>query len=154
MGITIRPAAAADLPRIAEIERRSFSDPWSAASFRSLLDEPHGWFAVAVDDDGERGGEVLGYAVAWFVVDEGEIANLAVAPAARRRHIGAALLDAAIAAGAAQGAETIFLEVRESNAAARTLYASRGFAEIGRRRGYYRRPVEDAVVMRLELRPA
>ena len=139
----IRPATASDVDAIVHIERASFGDPWSPASFRSLLDNPHVYFAVATDDD-----VVTGYVVAWFVVDEAEIANLAVAPPSRGRRVGATLLDAALDAARARGAVSVFLEVRDSNAGARALYASRGFAQIGRRRGYYRKPVEDAVVMR------
>jgi ribosomal-protein-alanine N-acetyltransferase len=86
--------------------------------------------------------------VAWFAADEGEIANLAVREPTRRRGIGAALLDAALAEGTRRGAANMYLEVRESNEAARRLYASRGFEEIGRRRRYYRHPVEDAIVLR------
>jgi [ribosomal protein S18]-alanine N-acetyltransferase len=142
-GMRLRPAVAADIDAIVHIERASFGDPWSPASFRSLLDNPHVFFAVATDDD-----VVAGYVVAWFVVDEAEVANLGVAPHSRGRRIGAMLLDAALDAARQRGAASVFLEVRDSNAGARALYASRGFAEIGRRRGYYRKPVEDAVVMR------
>ena len=141
--LRIRPAGAPDIDDIVHIERASFGDPWSPASFRSLLDNPHVYFAVATDDD-----VVAGYVVAWFVVDEAEVANLAVAPPSRGRRIGATLLDAALDAARARGAASVFLEVRDSIAGARALYASRGFAQIGRRRGYYRKPVEDAVIMR------
>jgi len=70
----------------------------------------------------------------------------------RRQGIGASLLDAALAEGRRRGAQNMYLEVRESNSAARRLYASRGFEELGRRRGYYKRPVEDAIVLRLEMK--
>jgi ribosomal-protein-alanine N-acetyltransferase len=99
----------------------------------------------------DAGGEVRGYIVAWFVLDEGEIGNLAVADEARRNGVGARLLDGAIAAVRTAGVDALYLEVRDSNAAARALYASRGFVEVGRRRDYYRRPKEDALVLRLEL---
>jgi ribosomal-protein-alanine N-acetyltransferase len=100
----------------------------------------------------DRVGDVLGYSVTWFVSDESEIANLAVAPAARRGGVGALLLDMVLAASESAGARAIFLEVRESNNAARRLYASRDFTVVGRRKEYYRRPVEDALVMRRVLR--
>jgi ribosomal-protein-alanine N-acetyltransferase len=138
---------AADIEQVLEIERASFSDPWRERSFASLIDDPRVFFAAATAGS----PEVLGYVVAWFVLDEGEIANLAVAPSARRRGVGATLLDAAIAAARERQIASVFLEVRESNSAARELYASRGFAEIGRRRHYYRRPTEDALVLRLTL---
>jgi ribosomal-protein-alanine N-acetyltransferase len=141
----VRPVASGDLGQIVQIEQASFSDPWRQRSFASLIGDARVFFAAATD-----GGQgVLGYVVAWFVIDEGEIANLAVAPGARGRGVGATLLDAAIEVARARGVAAVFLEVRESNAAARRLYASRGFTEIGRRRHYYRRPTEDALVLRL-----
>jgi ribosomal-protein-alanine N-acetyltransferase len=94
---------------------------------------------------------VRGYVVAWFVLEEGEIGNLAVAGEARRQGLGARLLDHAIAAVRRSDVDVLYLEVRDSNAAARALYASRGFVEVGRRREYYRRPKEDALVLRLDL---
>jgi ribosomal-protein-alanine N-acetyltransferase len=144
MTVSVALARAADLDGIVAIERAAFSDPWSADSFREALAHPAMYFACA------RGGDdvVVGYVVAWFVADEGEIANLAVEPAGWGEGVGKLLLDAALAEGAQRGAESVYLEVRESNARARRLYASRGFEEVGRRRGYYRRPVEDAIVLR------
>lgn len=144
-GVVIDDAGPADLPEIERIERRSFSDPWSPASFRELLGNPRVCFLCA---RAAAGAPPLGYVVAWFVADEGEIANVAVSPDARGEGIGAALLDAALAEAGRRGAAAVYLEVRDSNQIARRLYGSRGFTEIGRRRGYYRRPVEDAVILR------
>jgi len=104
---------------------------------------------VAIED-----GRAVGYVLARQAADEAEILNLGVAPAARRRGIGRALVREGLAALAARGAEQVFLEVRESNAAARALYAEFGFAEVGRRRGYYRRPTEDAIVLRAAISAA
>ena len=90
--------------------------------------------------------------MAWFAADEGEIANLAVTPAAWGAGVGRALLDAALEEGRRRGVSAVYLEVRDSNERARGLYRSRGFEEIGRRRGYYARPVEDAIVLRRTLK--
>lgn len=146
--VIIRAARAPDADEVAAIERRAFSDPWSLASFRSLFGNPLVHFAVAEDP---ITGRLLGYVVAWFVVDEAEIANLAVANDARRSGIGARLLDRALEAATHRRCSVVFLEVRESNAAARALYASRGFEVAGRRAKYYRKPVEDALVLRRQL---
>lgn len=143
----IRPASAEDLDRIHEIELASFTDPWARAAFARLIGDRRVQFTVACLP-AER---VVGYIVAWFVMDEGEIANLAVAPEARGRHIGGALLDDTVRRARARHTSTMYLEVRDSNDRARALYASRGFTEVGRRRRYYRRPVEDALVLRLVL---
>ena len=146
--VTLRRAVNADLPAVVEIERRSFSDPWSTASFRSALDAEGVLFDVAQS----AAGEVLGYVVAWCAVDEAELANLAVAAEARGAGVGKALLDAALKYAAERGCVCMFLEVRESIAAARSIYVSRGFEEVGRRRRYYREPVEDALIMRAAMR--
>jgi len=147
MTFAISPARVHDLASVAAIERTAFSDPWSLRSFREALDSGSVYFACARSD----AGSVLGYVVAWFVADQGEIANIAVAPDQRGRGVGRALLDAALGEAAARGIAAVFLEVRDSNQRARELYASRGFEEVGRRRRYYRRPVEDAIVLRRTL---
>ncbi|NUO63371.1 MAG: ribosomal protein S18-alanine N-acetyltransferase [Gemmatimonadaceae bacterium] len=142
----IRRATRDDVPRVVEIERSSFSDPWTPGAFRSAADEERLDFLVA-----EHEGRVVGYSVSWGVVDQAELANLAVAADARGLGIGGQLLDAAMALAREAGCESMHLEVRESNVAARALYGSRGFAEVGRRRRYYRAPVEDALVLRAEI---
>lgn len=142
--LLLRPAGAGDIEQVAAIERTSFSDPWSPRTFGGLLEAERVWFVVAERAD----GRLAGYIVMWFLVDEAEIANLAVAPDDRGRRVGALLLDAALAAAEARGIGTFYLEVRDSNRTARALYGSRGFEEIARRRRYYRSPVEDALVMR------
>lgn len=144
--LTVRPATVADLPGIVAIERVAFSDPWTEAAFAGLLGQPQVLVKVAL-----AAGEVAGYSVAWVVADEAELANLAVVPARRGEGIGGRLLDDLLAELAARGGATVYLEVRASNAAAQALYRSRGFTVAGRRKAYYRRPTEDALVMR---RPA
>lgn len=146
--LLIRAARRDDVDDVAAIERQAFSDPWSANSFRALFGNPLVHFAVAEET---ITGRLLGYVVTWFVVDEGEIANLAVADDMRRAGVGARLLDHALDIARERRCQVVFLEVRESNAAARGLYASRGFEVAGRRSKYYRKPVEDALVLRREL---
>ena len=142
-GVGIRDARPEDLASVVAIERASFGDPWSEASFRSLLRVPTTRFRVATRD-----GAVVGYAIASRVGDEAELANIAVDPAARRAGIGALLLDDLLTTTDAPPGATMYLEVRASNDSAQTLYRSRGFEAAGRRKGYYSRPTEDAVVMR------
>lgn len=97
----------------------------------------------------EVAGEVAGFAV-WrrTAPDEGEILNLAVAPAWRRRGLARRLLEHMIAAASTGQARALFLEVRESKQAARALYRAAGFTEYGRRPRYYSQPVEAAILMR------
>jgi ribosomal-protein-alanine N-acetyltransferase len=141
--ITIRAATDADLPGILSIERIAFSDPWTADAFRSMIGQAHVMTMVA-----ESGNQVVGYSVAWAVGDEAELANLAVAPAHRGTGVAKRLLDHLLADLDARGGANVYLEVRDSNAAAQGLYRSRGFTSAGRRKGYYHKPTEDAVIMR------
>jgi ribosomal-protein-alanine N-acetyltransferase len=145
-GVEMRAAVPNDLDAVAAIERQSFSDPWSRASFAQLIGRDHLVFFVAT-----RKGAVAGFSIAYAAVGEAEIANIAVATAARGQGVGGALLRHLLTTLRAGGAVEVWLEVRASNAAARALYERFGFVEVGRRRNYYRRPVEDAISMRRDL---
>lgn len=147
-GLVLRNALPADIAEVVALERACYADPWPASAFASLPDSTRVFFAVA-----RRAARapIAGYVVAWYVMDEGELANLAVAPEARGLGIGSALLDGMLSDASARGTRLIYLEVRESNAAARQLYARRGFEEVGRRKGYYRSPTEDALILRCAL---
>jgi ribosomal-protein-alanine N-acetyltransferase len=138
----IRPAKLGDVPAVHAIEQEVFSDPWSTQDFRDCVTSEALFLVADVD------GKVGGYAVALDAADEGEILNLAVAPGTRRHGLGRALVDAMIAELQEREVYHVYLEVRESNAPARALYAAHGFQEVGRRKQYYRRPVEDAIVLR------
>src|SRR5438552_873244 len=138
----IRPARLADVGDVGAIERAVFSDPWSANDFTECVASGVP-FLVA-----ERQGVVAGYVVAHSAADEGEILNLGVAPTHRHQGIGRALVERVLQDLAGLGVRTVYLEVRASNASARRLYESLGFGEVARRAHYYRRPVEDAVVLR------
>lgn len=144
----LRPARVDDISEIARIECSSFADPWSEESFRRILGGHSTIFQVLI-----VGGEkvVAGYIIAFVIGPDAELLNVAVDPAYRRRGLAGQMLDAVLIQLGYNGVRTAFLEVRESNRAARALYGSRGFQEIGRRRNYYRRPVEDALVMRRQL---
>jgi ribosomal-protein-alanine N-acetyltransferase len=143
--VNIRRAGFGDVLGIGLIERDSFADPWGSREFTSALESAQAIFLVAEDS----AGVVIGYAIAITVADEAEVLNLAVRSSSRGAGIGGRLLDAALGESVARGAEQVYLEVRESNDPARSLYASRGFTEVSRRRAYYRDPVEDALVLRL-----
>ena len=145
-GTTLRAATAADIDAIDAIERVSFSDPWRRDGFRDLILNDAARVTVAVAD-----GVVVGYTVTQAAADEGEVLNLAVAPWARRAGVGRALLDGVVASARAAGVAHLYLDVREANVAARALYGGAGFVEVARRRGYYDRPREDAIVLRLAL---
>ena len=126
------------------IEQAVFADPWSTQDFRDCV-MSDALFLVA---EGNGADAIAGYVVALDAADEGEILNLAVAPADRRNGLGRALVEEVLEALAERGVRQVYLEVRESNAPARALYAAHGFREVGRRKQYYRRPAEDAIVLR------
>jgi [ribosomal protein S18]-alanine N-acetyltransferase len=142
----IRPATLAEAAALATIERRCFSDPWSEAAFREALFSERTFGLVA-----ESGRGLAGYLIGREAAGSGEILNLAVAPEYRQRGIGSALLEEGLAAFRRRGATEVFLEVRESNRSAQSLYLARGFRPVGQRAAYYRNPREDALVLRLAL---
>jgi ribosomal-protein-alanine N-acetyltransferase len=157
VSVRLRPAREADVAQMAAIEAVAFSDPWPAPAFTNLLTMPYARLTVAerrgssdrpprpVHDDAY---ELIGYCIVVVAADEGEVANIAVRPAERGTGVGARLLDGALASARSDGVTQLFLEVRASNESAKCLYYSRGFERVGIRRGYYRDPVEDALVLR------
>jgi ribosomal-protein-alanine N-acetyltransferase len=134
--VTIRPATAGDLDAVVELEQNCLgADAWS----RGLVEQgiaaalPTVSYLVAEVD-----GVVVGHAVASAAGDDAELQRIAVDPAHRRRGLAGELLAAVESRAAADGATRLLLEVREDNATAAAFYESRGFVEVGRRRGYYR----------------
>lgn len=140
----VRPMESVDVHPVAAIEAGSFSDPWPASAFADLLARAYARLRVAAD----RAGEICGYCVLLRAADEGEIANIATDPRLRQQGVAGTLLDEALASADSEGVTSVYLEVRVSNVAARALYESRGFRLVGRRRGYYAQPAEDALVLR------
>lgn len=146
MSLRIVPLEWPYLPELHAIEQDSFSDPWSLGQFIEELGKAEADWLVALDD-----GIVVGYAGVQMLVDEAHITNLAVAPAARGRGIGSALLARLLGAASARGARLVTLEVRENNVEAERLYRRHGFQAVGRRPRYYTDTGEDALLMTLEL---
>ncbi len=132
----------AHLDSLAEIERQCFQAPWDKAALREELKNSQKLFLVAEED-----GSVLGYVGCQTVLDEGYITNVAVAHAARRRGVARALLQELLIRAKACGLAFITLEVRKSNSAAIALYSGQGYVQAGVRKGFYRNPKEDAVLM-------
>jgi ribosomal-protein-alanine N-acetyltransferase len=124
------------------IEVASFPDPWRLADFQGYRHAPGAFWVARV------GAAVAGYLVSLLAAPEAEILNLAVAPDHRERGIAVRLLRHAKDDLRRRGATEVFLEVRRSNTAATALYLREGFALVGVRRGYYRKPMEDALILR------
>lgn len=141
------PMRVEDLDEVLEIERASFSMPWSRGAFTYEIERnrvARCW--VTREDD-----RVAGYLCLWEVVDELHITNVAVHPAYRRRGIGRAMLAAVLEDAVRRSLSLVGLEVRPTNDEARALYESFGFRVVGRRRGYYYDTGEDALVMEARL---
>ena len=134
-----------DISAAASIEEESFPDPWTAAGFSESLANPHAVLNAAVLDE-----EVVGYACAYTSFDEAEIVKVCVADAHRRQGIGRMLLADLIERCRRRGAVSFVLEVRSANTAAIRLYEEMVFKRLGVRKGFYGRPADDAVIMRLE----
>jgi [ribosomal protein S18]-alanine N-acetyltransferase len=144
----IRLATPADLPALMALEKcAATAAHWSAEQYETVFAGEAPFRAVLIiEEDGVQGfiaGRALG--------EEWEIENIAVAGSARRRGLGTRLLAEFLDLARRRGADTVFLEVRESNLAARRLYEKWAFVESGRRKRYYREPEEDAIVYRLGL---
>lgn len=151
MQLDIRDATTQDLPRIWEIERLSFPQPWSLSSFQRELTLPFSRLVVA-SNAGNRlnagSSALVAFLCRWLVADESHILNIAVHPEIRRSGVGAQLIHAAVDEAKAKRVQLVTLEVRRSNLAARCLYRKFDFEERRLRRNYYA-PGEDAIIMEL-----
>ena len=146
--IRIRQAKLYDVPAMSRIERDSFDSPWSAEEItKDVTAGGNVYVAVA-----EYGDEKAGYGEIRMIAGEAQIYNIAIAPEFRRAGIGEALLRHMSARAEEDGCVLVTLEARSSNEAAMALYRKLGFREVGRRKGYYAKGGEDAVLMDLDLR--
>ena len=144
----LRPMRPADLDAVLRIEVAAYAFPWSRGNFIDSLASGYLAELLLAPD-----ASLIGYFVAMSGVDEMHLLNITVAPAMQGRGHGNALLDVLLARCREQGVPVLWLEVRASNPRARSLYARRGFVEVGVRRGYYpaaQAGREDAIVMRLD----
>jgi [ribosomal protein S18]-alanine N-acetyltransferase len=143
----IRMLRAEDASAVAEILRQSPQAVfWPEASVKEVL-EWKGSLGMVI----EAARRVVGFLIGRQTVEEAEVLNLAVAPGNRRKGTGGALLQAAVEEFQARGVNRVYLEVRESNLAGIAFYEKHGFLKAGRREGYYRDPVETAIVMQKRL---
>jgi ribosomal-protein-alanine N-acetyltransferase len=150
---TVESMQERDLIEVVEIEETTGLNRWGYDAYRrELFKNPNSVMLVARDlISGSPEPKILGFFAGWMVADELHINNIACRRASRRRGIGRSLMEAAIEEGRFRGVRFILLEVRASNQPAQSLYRNLGFHYIGRRRDYYRSPVEDALVMKLDL---
>lgn len=146
MRIEITTMKECHLDEVAALEDISFSEPWSRQAFCDAVNNEEYLYLVALSE-----GKVVGYAGCYVVMDEGNITNIAVDNNYRRLGIGNELMKQLQQLLIQREVTNIFLEVRESNEAAKLLYTSCGYAEIGIRKNFYSKPQENAIVMKLEI---
>ena len=130
---------------VAKLERENFSLPWSENVLIAELHNPLSLWLVALMD-----GEVIGYVGAQIVPDEADMMNVAISDLHRRKGIARSLILELVKQLRAKGVRSLTLEVRASNNAAIMLYQGLDFQQVGRRPGYYKRPKEDALILRKE----
>ena len=156
----IRAATPRDIPSMMQLALESSSAAqWTSTQYKDLFSdtdaEKIGRLAVVAKsyDSGDAGHDdvLFGFLIARHLAREWELENIVVASTARRMGIAKQLLNALLAAARETNSETVFLEVRESNSAARALYEQSGFKSHGRRKSYYSNPSDDAVLYRLTL---
>lgn len=142
MGIEIKAMTYMDLDRIVEIEKLCFSTPWSKESFANELLNDLAYYHCAIENN-----NIVGFMGMWKVIDEAHITNVAVIPSYRNRGIASLLISQMIEVCICSEINSMILEVRQSNGGAIHLYEKFGFFEISRRKNYYQKPIEDAIVM-------
>jgi ribosomal-protein-alanine N-acetyltransferase len=142
-------AGPADLDGVQEVDRASFSSPWTRAMYEEELRQPDVGFIIVLRT---ASTPVAGYCSYRLVADELQVNNVAIRPEHRGRGFGRALVEAALRHGRAAGVRTALLEVRRSNLAAQRLYLGLGFSQVGERPRYYRHPDEDALLLAMDVR--
>ncbi len=140
--LTIRKMREADLIEAAQLEKRIFSDPWSEAALRETYAQSQTLLLTAHED-----GKLIGYLILYYVLEDGEIARIAVAPECRKRGVGTRMMLELEDLCASNGVLKLMLDVRKSNEEALSFYQDYGFVKDGVRKNYYAEPVEDAILM-------
>lgn len=141
--VTFRRMTMEDVDCVSQLERETFSIPWSKDSFAQIVDNPMALFMIALDD-----GKHIGTCGMLVIAGEGDISNVAVAKEYRGKGIAYQLVGEAMKVAMSEyGATEFTLEVRAGNAPAIGLYQKLGFVSEGVRPGFYEKPVEDAVIM-------
>lgn len=140
--LVFRNVEEKDIAFIAELEKNIFSDAWTNKSIGDTMNQPQAFITVAEENE-----EIAGYCIIYYVLDEGEIARIAVDERWRRQGVGRRLLDYACECCREKNIERLLLDVRESNESARVFYKNYGFEEDGIRKNFYEMPREHAVLM-------
>lgn len=140
--LDVRSMTEEDITAVAELEKATFTDAWTLEGIRDTFFQKQTFVIVA-----EESGNLKGYCIVYYVMDEGEIARIAVDETCRRQGVGRKILDYVSKICSEKGIDRMMLDVRESNQTARGFYRNYGFEEDGIRKDFYERPKEDAILM-------
>lgn len=144
--LNVRSMKSSDVESVARLEQQIFTDAWSEKSILDTMNQSQAFILVSEEDN-----VINGYCIVYFVLDEAEIARIAVEPSMRKQGVGQELLRATCRVGMQKGIARILLDVRESNDSARRFYRAFGFEEDGIRKNFYQNPNERAVLMSMSI---
>lgn len=144
--LNVRKCTEHDIDAIAEIEKETFSDAWTRQGILETYSQKHAFIVVA-----EQANTVVGYCILYYVLEEGEIARIAVDQKCRRQGAGRAILDVVKCMCRELGVSMLLLDVREGNQTAREFYQNQGFQVDGIRKNFYEMPKEHAVLMSMAI---
>ena len=147
MDLKIEKMTSLHIEEIANLEKECFSSPWSADGLKSELDNNFARFFVASSDE-----KIAGYIGSHNILGEVYITNVAVFSEFRRNGIGKTLVEFLVNEMKKENADFVTLEVRKSNLNAISLYEKCGFQKVGERKGFYEKPIEDAILMTYYIR--
>ena len=143
---SIRKMRREDVAEVAELEKKIFPDAWSENAILETWKQRQTMLLIALEDR-----KIIGYLILYFVLEDGEIARIAVADEYRRKGVAGKMLRELALLCRENGVNRLMLDVRESNEAARAFYVKQGFEIDGIRKNYYSNPVENAVLMSVPL---
>lgn len=144
--LAIRRMRQEDVTFVAELERQIFTDAWSENALAETLEQKQTILLTAFEDK-----KLIGYVILYYVLEEGEIARIAVSPKHRRQGVGARLLLELESLCVDNGISKLLLDVRESNVSAYAFYEEHGFVKDGIRKNFYNAPKENAILMSCEI---
>lgn len=144
--LAIRRMRQEDIPHVAELERQTFTDAWSENALSETLAQKQTILLTAFEDK-----KLIGYVILYYVLEEGEIARIAVSKGHRRQGVGARLLLELESLCRDNGISKLLLDVRESNVSAYSFYEEHGFVKDGIRKNFYSEPKEHAILMSCEI---
>lgn len=142
----IRQMQLADCAQVAAIDHACIANPWTVQDFEQAWHRSEQNYWVAVIEN-----KIIGFAGVMTAADEADITHIAVLPEYQRQHVASSLLQEIIKQLQLMGVQTIYLEVRQHNSTAQSLYHFAKFEQVGTRKNYYTNPIEDAIIMKKEI---